>query len=150
MTPVRPPAAADAPFAASARPMRIFVVENHDDTRFLLQLLLEQLGHTVASATTLAEALEAIPAARADVLISDIGLPDGNGWELLTRLGAARPPYAIAMSGFGQLSDRQRSLGAGYRHHLLKPVEPNRLETLLDEAAGELATGAARHEPHHG
>ena len=129
--------------------MRIFVVENHEDTRFLLQLLLEHFGHTVLTATTLAEAIEAIPGARADVLISDIGLPDGNGWELLTRLGDARPPYAIAMSGFGQLSDRQRSLIAGYRHHLLKPVEPNRLETLLDEAARELARDRAQPVRHH-
>jgi two-component system CheB/CheR fusion protein len=129
--------------------MRIFVVENHEDTRFLLQLLLEHFGHTVLTATTLAEAIEAIPGARADVLISDIGLPDGNGWELLTRLGDARPPYAIAMSGFGQLSDRQRSLIAGYRHHLLKPVEPSRLETLLDEAAGELARDRPQPAPHH-
>lgn len=129
--------------------MRVFIVENHEDTRFLLQLLLEQLGHTVLSATTLAEALDAIPGSRAEVLISDIGLPDGDGWELLTRLGDARPPFAVAMSGFGQLSDRQRSLVAGYRHHLLKPVEPNRLEALLDEAAGELARKEAA-RAHHG
>lgn len=121
------------------RPMRIFVVENHEDTRFLLCLLLEQLGHTVSSAATLADALEALPTAHCDVLISDIGLPDGNGWDLMTRLGADRPPYAIAMSGFGMSSDRQRSLNVGYRHHLLKPVEPNQLEQLLDEAADEAA-----------
>ncbi|HEX4234078.1 MAG TPA: response regulator [Caldimonas sp.] len=127
-----------AGYAAGARPLRICVVENHEDTRFLLGLLLEQLGHTVCSAATLHEALIAIPAARCDVLISDIGLPDGDGWDLMTRLGAERPRYAIAMSGFGQASDRQRSLSAGFRHHLLKPVEPNQLETLLDEAAREL------------
>ena len=98
---------------------------------------LEQLGHTVFSASSLAGALEAMPAARCDVLISDIGLPDGNGWDLMTRLGDDRPPYAIAMSGFGMSSDRQRSLNVGYRHHLLKPVEPNQLERLLDEAADE-------------
>ena len=117
--------------------MRIFVVENHEDTRFLLCLLLEQLGHAVSSAATLADALAALPTAHCDVLISDIGLPDGNGWDLMTRLGADRPPYAIAMSGFGMSSDRQRSLNVGYRHHLLKPVEPNQLERLLDEAADE-------------
>jgi two-component system CheB/CheR fusion protein len=117
--------------------MRIFVVENHEDTRFLLCLLLEQLGHTVFSAPSLADALEAMPAARCDVLISDIGLPDGNGWDLMMRLGDRRPPYAIAMSGFGMSSDRQRSLNVGYRHHLLKPVEPSQLERLLDEAADE-------------
>jgi two-component system CheB/CheR fusion protein len=126
----------------ASRPLRVFVVENHEDTRFLLVLLLEQLGHAVFSATSLAGALAELPAARCDVLISDIGLPDGNGWELMTRLGDERPRYAIAMSGFGMSSDRQRSLGVGYRHHLLKPVEPNQLERLLDEAAAELG------EPH--
>ena len=122
------------------RPMRIFIVENHDDTRFLLGLLLEQLGHTVRSATTVSEAVQRVPEAPCDVLISDIGLPDGNGWELMARLGVHRPPYAIAMSGFGMASDRARSLAAGYRHHLLKPVEPNQLEHLLDEAADEIVT----------
>jgi CheY-like chemotaxis protein len=125
------------PRPGAKRPLRIFVVENHEDTRFLLCLLLEQLGHSVDSAPSLAAALEAMPALRCDVLISDIGLPDGNGWELMERLGDDRPPYAIAMSGFGMSSDRQRSLGVGYRHHLLKPVEPNQLEQLLDEAADE-------------
>ena len=128
----------------ASRPLRIFVVENHEDTRFLLCLLLEQLGHTVSSAPSLAEALEAMPATRCDVLISDIGLPDGNGWDLMTRLGDHRPPYAIAMSGFGMSSDRQRSLNVGYRHHLLKPVEPNQLERLLDEAADAIDSPAGR------
>ena len=137
-------AAGAAPRIGAARPLRIFIVENHEDTRFLLCLLLEQLGHTVFSAPTLAGALEAMPTAHCDVLISDIGLPDGNGWDLMTRLGADRPPYAIAMSGFGMSSDRQRSLNVGYRHHLLKPVEPNQLERLLDEAADEARESARR------
>jgi two-component system CheB/CheR fusion protein len=128
------------------RPLRVFIVENHEDTRFLLGLLLEQLGHTVLSAATLQHALAALPEARCDVLISDIGLPDGNGWELMTKLGEQRPRYAIAMSGFGMSSDRQRSLNAGYRHHLLKPVEPNQLENLLDEAARELRQEERRQE----
>ena len=119
--------------------LRVFIVENHDDTRFLLGMLLEQLGHTVFSAASVQEALDAIPAAGCDVLISDVGLPDGDGWELLRRLGSERPGYAVAMSGFGMSSDRAHSLAAGYRHHLLKPVEPTQLERLLDEAAAELA-----------
>jgi CheY-like chemotaxis protein len=130
------------PSPGAKRSMRIFVVENHEDTRFLLCLLLEQLGHTVFSSLTLAGALEAIPPAHCDVLISDIGLPDGNGWDLMTQLGEHRPPYAVAMSGFGMSSDRQRSLNVGYRHHLLKPVEPNQLERLLDEAADETREAA--------
>ncbi len=120
--------------------LRIFIVENHDDTRFLLGLLLEQLGHTVAAVATMTDAVDQAGSGEWDVLISDIGLPDGNGWELMHALGDRAPPYAIAMSGFGMVSDRQKSLAAGFRHHLLKPVEPNQLENLLDEAATELAS----------
>ncbi|MEO7115533.1 MAG: response regulator [Caldimonas sp.] len=119
--------------------LRIFIVENHDDTRFLLGVLLEQLGHTVHAVATMKEGVEQAGSGDWDMLISDIGLPDGNGWELLVALGDRAPPYAVAMSGFGMASDRQKSLAAGYRHHLLKPVEPNQLEALLDEAASEIA-----------
>ena len=127
-----------APSPGSSATLRIFIVENHDDTRFLLGLLLEQLGHSVQAAATMSDALDAAGSGEFDVLISDIGLPDGNGWELLTSLGDRAPPYAVAMSGFGMASDRQKSLAAGYRHHLLKPVEPDQLEKLLDEAAREI------------
>ncbi len=123
----------------SKRQLRIFIVENHDDTRFLLGILLEQLGHTVQAVATMTDAVEQAGSGDWDVLISDIGLPDGSGWELLGALGDRAPPYAVAMSGFGMVSDRQKSLAAGYRHHLLKPVEPNQLEVLLDEAASEIA-----------
>ena len=133
-----------APSPGSIAKLRIFIVENHDDTRFLLGLLLEQLGHSVQAVATMTEALDEAGSGDWDVLISDIGLPDGNGWELLAALGDRAPPYAVAMSGFGMLSDRQKSLAAGYRHHLLKPVEPNQLEGLLDEAAGEIAAGQGR------
>ncbi len=126
------------PRPGSKGKLRIFIVENHDDTRFLLGLLLEQLGHSVTAVATMSDAIDGAGSGDWDVLISDIGLPDGNGWELLTTLGDEAPPYAIAMSGFGMVSDRQKSLAAGYRHHLLKPVEPNQLELLLDEAATEI------------
>jgi CheY-like chemotaxis protein len=134
--------AAAAPSAEAHAPLRIFIVENHDDTRFLLGLLLEQLGHTVFAVATMQEALRTLPGSHCDVLISDVGLPDGNGWDLLRTLGADRPRYAIAMSGFGMSADRERSRMAGYRHHLLKPVEPNQLESLLDEAAREIQAEA--------
>ena len=127
------------PSPGSSAKLRIFIVENHDDTRFLLGLLLEQLGHSVQAAATMSDALDDAGSGQFDVLISDIGLPDGNGWELLMSLGDRAPPYAVAMSGFGMASDRQKSLAAGYRHHLLKPVEPDQLEKLLDEAASEIS-----------
>ncbi len=124
----------------SPSPLRIFVVENHRDSREYLQMYLEGRGHTVECAETVTEALAALPKAHWDVLISDIGLPDGDGWELLERLRLPHSIYAIAMSGFGMSADHVRSRDAGYRHHLLKPFSMKDLAALLDEAAGERQT----------
>ncbi len=129
---------ADAvPTPRTACGLRVFVVENHPDTLKYLRMYLEMLGHTVQSADTMADALTALPEADCDVLISDIGLPDGDGWELLRRIHGKLPhaPYAIAMSGFGLGSDQLRSQEAGYRHHLLKPFKPAELDGMLAEAA---------------
>lgn len=117
--------------------MRIFVVENHPDTLFWLTQYLEQLGHIVLAARTKAEAMEALPNAACEVLISDIGLPDGDGWELLQSVLLPRPIYAVAMSGFGMSADRAKSKAAGYRHHILKPFDPSALDAILAEAAAE-------------
>jgi CheY-like chemotaxis protein len=118
-------------------PLRVFVVENNDDTRDLLGLFLERMGHTVRSAATLAEALERWPESTSDVLICDLGLPDGSGWELLGRLPPEPAIFAVAISGFGLRADRERSRAAGFRHHLVKPVDAERLERVLEEARRE-------------
>ena len=122
-----------------SKPLRIFVVENHRDTREYLQLYLETLGHTVLTADSMTKALAALPQADCDVLISDIGLEDGDGWLLLRRLQVPRPLYAVAMSGFGRGADEVRSQEAGYRHHLLKPLYPKELDDVLAEASRERA-----------
>ena len=114
------------------------MVENHPDTLESLQIYLEEMGHTVASAGTVADALAALSNANCDVLISDIGLPDGTGWDLLQRLQLPRPIYPIAMSGFGMNADHARSRAAGFRHHLLKPFPLKELDVLLEEAAHDL------------
>ena len=119
-------------------PLRIFVVEDHRDTLESLTIYLEQIGHIVLSARSKAEALKEIPRANCHVLISDINLPDGNGWELMQEIQNCRPNYAIAISGYGMKADRERSAESGFRHHLVKPVFPPKLETLLEEASSEL------------
>ena len=124
--------------ADKPHPLRIFIVENHPDTLKWLRLYLEDRGHCVATARTLSEALEAFPATGSEVLVSDIGLPDGDGWALMERLRPA-PAFAIAMSGFGMNADSARSRAAGFRHHLLKPFKPAELDTILEQAAEELA-----------
>ncbi|MGZ8993650.1 MAG: response regulator [Burkholderiaceae bacterium] len=122
----------------AALSLRVFMVENHADTREFLTFMLEELGHHVIVADTMTKALREVPLSDSDVLISDIGLPDGDGWELLSRLNLPHPIFAIAMSGFGTASDRARSKAAGFRHHLVKPMGLEQLETILNDAAEEL------------
>ena len=75
------------------------------------------------------------PDCNCEVLLSDVGLPDGTGWEFLETVQPRRPVYAIAMSGFGMNADNARSRDAGYHHHLLKPFKTAELDKLLLEAA---------------
>ena len=126
---------------AASPPLRIFVVENNDDTRGLLVLFLERLGHVVRSASTLAETLARWPESPSDVLVCDLGLPDGSGWDLLQRLPRDPPLFAVAVSGFGLRADREKSRAAGFRHHLVKPVDADTLERVLDEAQRERDAG---------
>ena len=120
-----------------SRPLRVFVVENHADTLDLLTQYLQSMGHAVCSANTMTEALAALPNSPCDALISDIGLPDGDGWELMEKAHLPASVYAIAMSGFGANADRLKSKAAGFRRHLLKPFVPTELDAALEEAADE-------------
>jgi two-component system CheB/CheR fusion protein len=117
--------------------MRVFLVENHQDTLRYLKMYLETLGHSVMTARTMKAALAAIPSAECEVFISDIGLPDGNGWELLEQAKFPRPVYAVAISGFGAEGDLERSKAAGFRRHLVKPFGGQDLVEAIEEAARE-------------
>ena len=112
----------------------ILVVENHADTLKYLSMYLESLGHAVRAAHNMHEALEQLASAPCDVLISDIGLPDGDGWELMRRAHLPASVYGIAMSGFGTGPDQSRSKDVGYRCHLQKPFTPDQLDEYLVEA----------------
>jgi CheY-like chemotaxis protein len=124
-------------FSHGSPSLRVFVVENHPDTLESLQAYLEELGHTVTSARSMTEALSMLPNVDCDLLISDIGLPDGDGWELLERAELADSVCCVAMSGFGLSGHRARSKAAGYRHHLLKPFNPEELDAILDQLVRE-------------
>ncbi|HET9373342.1 MAG TPA: response regulator [Chthoniobacterales bacterium] len=119
------------------QPLRVFLVENHEDTVRYIKLYLEHLGHVVMVARDMETAFREIPKSRCDVLISDIGLPDGDGWVLLERLGPSRPAFAIAISGYGTGNDQRKSRAAGFNSHLVKPFVPDALLTLLQQAAEE-------------
>jgi two-component system CheB/CheR fusion protein len=114
--------------------LRVLLVENHEDTLRWLTLYLEDSGHAVTPARTLREASSLLSACGFEVLLSDIGLPDGSGWDLLRQ---ARPPatvFAIAMSGSGISARTSVSRDAGYRYHLVKPFKTAELDKLLFEA----------------
>ncbi len=124
--------------------LRVFVVENHDDTLTALRYYLEDFGHQVESAQSVSEALEKLPHSRLQVLICDIGLPDGTGWELLAKANLAPTVFAIATSGFGLTADKEKSVKAGFKHHLLKPFASEELEKVLAEAISEVSSGSGK------
>lgn len=120
--------------------LRIFLVEDHADTRACFASYLEDLGHTVITATTLAEAVATLPAARCDLLLSDIGLADGLGWDLLNLAALPEPIYAVAMSGFGATRDPARYAKAGFQKYLIKPLTPEKIDQVLAEYFQQRAT----------
>lgn len=127
------------PQTASSNPLHIVVVENHEDTRTSLARYLRSLGHRVECVSNMAEALEAVPASPCDVLISDIGLEDGDGWELLCQLNPPSHLYAVAISGYCSPADVEKSLAVGYQRHLIKPFSPDDIDAVLQAARGHHA-----------
>ena len=125
-----PPSAEAGGSAAPA--VRVLLVDDHEDTNRSLVLLLGRRGYKVRAATSLASAEALCGAEEFDVLVCDMNLPDGSGLELLGRL-AARPPRlgAIILSGYNTDEDIERSLAAGYKAHLGKPVEIDKLDTTI-------------------
>jgi len=128
--------------ARLAHPLRVLLVDDDAIIRKALNKLLEALGHRAHVTQNVREALEFALSENEtfDLLLSDISLPDGNGWELLRCLtdGGRRPWRAIAMSGRSSMEDLAKSQTAGFEQHLLKPVAPAIVEAILREAAEEV------------
>ena len=119
--------------------MRILLVEDHEDTNRSLTNLLRQRGYHVHSAVNLQSALDLSANEEFDVLISDLGLPDGSGIDLMEKLNSKRPLLGIALTGYGMEDDIRKSHAAGFRHHLVKPIDLNRLDSLIQEGAAALS-----------
>lgn len=110
----------------------VLLIDDHVDTGTVIRMLLERQGFTVLVANTAAEAIETARKKDFDLVISDIGLPDESGIELLPKLLAIRNVPAIALSGFGTEDDRERSRQAGFREHILKPFNLAVLRQTID------------------
>jgi CheY-like chemotaxis protein len=111
----------------------ILVVEDHDDTLRSMKLLLNRLGYEVLAAENMTDALRIAQDQHFDILLSDIGLPDGSGLELLKRIRLFREVPALALSGFGMDEDIERSRDAGFSDHITKPVSIDRLQAAIAE-----------------
>jgi PAS domain S-box-containing protein len=110
---------------------RLLVVEDHPDTLAAMAQLLEMFGYTVRTADSVASALQVAEGETIDVVVSDIGLPDGSGLDLMRQLLARQPVKGIALSGFGMEEDLRKSREAGFLEHLTKPVDFDRLQQAL-------------------
>src|SRR5262249_12475934 len=136
-----PVAQAPPPEPTSARrptakesPRRILVVDDNEDGAESLATLLELLGHQVRTAGDGPAALVAADALPPDVILLDIGLPGMNGYEVAAHLRARqefRTTRLIALTGWGQDADRERSREAGFDLHLVKPIDPGELRRVL-------------------
>ena len=111
----------------------ILIVEDNDDAREALRMLLELDGHVVEAAAEGLQALEITRAKDPDLALVDIGLPGIDGFEVARRIRAADPrrPLLIALTGYGQPEDRRRATEAGFDSMLVKPVDPSALSDLL-------------------
>lgn len=109
--------------SSAKSPRRLLLVDDHDPTLKVLSLLLRRAGHYVVTATTVAEALAAAAKESFDGVISDLGLPDGTGSELMEQLRDLYQLRGIALSGYGMQDDISRSHAAGFETHLIKPVD---------------------------
>lgn len=111
---------------------RILLIEDHESTRLVLKELLRRRRFDVTTAGTLAEARARAQTAEYDLVISDLGLPDGDGCDLWSELHAKNPrAIGIALSGFGMEEDLARSRAAGFAHHLTKPINTRALDEVL-------------------
>ena len=141
MTSSHEPIAAPVPTGPGGR-RRVLLIEDHDDAREMLALLLGKLGHDVHAAADGPSGLDAVHAVGPDAVIVDVGLPGLDGYEVARRIRAApgRQPLLIALTGHASAEDEARARAAGFDVHLVKPVQLDRLIAGLGQSsAGEHA-----------
>jgi signal transduction histidine kinase/ActR/RegA family two-component response regulator len=131
----------DPSAAGRAAALRILLVEDHADTARVMQMLLKSAGHRVEIAASVEAATRVLEEHDMDLLITDIGLPDGTGHDLMKLAAARYRLRGIALSGYGAESDIQQSLQAGFEAHLTKPVPMVTLTQAIQRVA-KMATAS--------
>jgi PAS domain S-box-containing protein len=121
------------PAAVSSRKLNILIVEDHDNTATVMSKLLKHNGHEVVTASTVRQALEVLRTTPLDLLVSDLGLPDGNGFQVMRELAKISDAKGIAISGYGMEEDLERSSRAGFSAHLTKPIDVQKLQETIQQ-----------------
>ena len=119
----------------SGKRLRILVVEDHSDTLEALSRLLSHFGHEISLADTVRNALNIIESKEFDVVLCDIALPDGTGYDVIAEAKRKRPLKAVALTGFSATEDIERGKQAGFDFHLSKPVDFHELRAVLGQVA---------------
>ena len=128
------PSALPEPDKSATRSLRVLVVDDNVDTVDTLAMIMKELGHDVRKAYDGSTSLETALAYRPHIMLLDIGLPGLDGYQLATRIRkqpTLQDVVLVALTGYGDESARQRSLGAGFDHHLTKPADFNKLKEIL-------------------
>ena len=123
---------------------RIIVVEDHASTAEALRKFLTTIGYKVYIAPDIASARALAKAIEFDVLLSDLRLPDGTGWDLMEELSATKPVQGIAISGHNTESDIEKSRKVGFLDHIAKPLVAEELTAAIERAVGRSRQTAGR------
>jgi PAS domain S-box-containing protein len=145
IAPEQLPTAIEEAVAIEGSPMlenvRVLIVDDEADARSVLTAIIERCGAEVLAVATAAEAFEALDSFKPDMLMSDIGMPGGDGYSLIRKVRALGPEQrgkipAVALTAYAREEDRMRALIAGYQAHVAKPVNPAELIAVLTGLAG--------------
>ena len=115
--------------------LRILIVEDHGETLQVLSRLLSHFGHEILVADCMQSALEIVRSKEFDVVLCDIGLPDGSGYDVISEAKRKQPVKCVALTGLDRDEDIRRGKEAGFDFHLTKPVDFHELRTVLDQIA---------------
>jgi PAS domain S-box-containing protein len=126
--------------------VNVMIVDDESDTREMLRLLMRQLGAEVRACASSDEAMSVLNEWNPDVIVSDIEMPDEDGYELIRKVrrleanNGSRKVPAVALTAYGRVEDRVRALSAGYQIHIAKPAEPNELALVIAGLASKRAS----------
>ena len=116
---------------SAGAPLTVLFVEDHEDTRRIMAKVLHASGYIVRTAGGVKDALSILDSEHVDVLISDLGLPDGSGYDIMERIRDRGTPKGIALSGYGMEEDIRHSEQSGFSRHLTKPIQPRELDQVI-------------------